>query len=75
MKIEFLVAFLDNTWDTQIVDVPNDLLPQWYGDVNSTDTEFDGQLNDWINSNMEKFHGDIALVALYRILEQVSYRL
>ena len=66
MKVEFLVALMDHTWYTKVVDIPDELLPQTIaGHPNPHDEIFDHEAAGWAMGNLREFQGDIALVTVY----------
>ena len=62
MKVEFLIARMDHTWDTEVIDIPDDDLK-----FERSDPDFLGDLNDWAMFNLAGKPGydDVALIAVY----------
>lgn len=60
MKVEFLLAYEDHTWDTVIIDIPNT-------EIND---EKDETLIAWANKNLltQAQYREVVLISIYSIL-------
>ncbi len=68
MRIEFLRALEDHTWDTHIEDVPDDELQGYTPDQ----YEFDAEAIRWAleNIHLKLEHRKVVMWAVYSVLEQ-----
>ena len=65
MKIEFLVALMDHTWFTKVLDVPDERLPPEPKDKTLYDIgRVDEAAVEWANEQVGTL-GNVALIAVY----------